>query len=100
MQPCGGSEATEPAEPAAAAIHFPNGDYATGQLMDSHEAGILHWRSAAFAGELAFPADAVQSVEFKRVVDPRNAGPYFFELAGGDTISGKLMALDERNVVV
>jgi thiol-disulfide isomerase/thioredoxin len=68
--------------------------------MDSHEAGVLRWQSAAFNGELAFPADAVQSVEFKRIVDPRNAGPYFFELAGGDTISGKLMALDEQNVVV
>src|SRR5262249_18473880 len=77
----------EAAEPATtAAIHFSNGDYATGRLLNSHEAGVLRLQSGAFVGELAFPAEAVQSVEYKRVVDPKNAGPYFLEIAGGDTI--------------
>jgi thiol-disulfide isomerase/thioredoxin len=85
---------------ATAAIHFSNGDYATGQLLDSPEAGVLRWQSAAFDGELAFRGEVVQSIEFKRIVDPRNAGPYFLELAGGDTLSGSLLRLDEQNLTI
>ena len=84
----------------AAAIHFANGDFAMGQLVDSHEANVLRWRSAAFDGDLLFPTEVIQSVEFKRTVDLENAGPYFLELAGGDTVSGKLMALDDRTMVI
>jgi thiol-disulfide isomerase/thioredoxin len=91
----------EPPEPTnEAAIHFANGDFATGQLLDSPEAGVLHWRTAAFDGELVFSANVVQSVEYKRIVNPRDAGPYFLEFAGGDTISGNLVSLDERHVVL
>src|SRR5262249_37085759 len=95
------ARAEEPAAPPPqAAIHFANGDFATGQLLDSHEAGVVRWKNAAFDGELVFPADAVQSIEYKRIADPRSAGPYFLEVAGGDTISGQLVSLDERNVAI
>jgi len=86
--------------PAAGAIHFTNGDFAAGQLLDSAEPDVIRWQSPAFSGELKFPAQVVQSIELQQTVEPRDAGPYFFELAGGDTISGELIALDGQKVVI
>src|SRR5205823_2324342 len=59
------------------------------------------WRSNAFGDSLRFAASDVESVQFPRAAKPRPPdGPYCFELAGGDTLYGSLVALDEREATI
>src|SRR5262245_9254526 len=81
-------------------LHFANGDFLAGRLLESGGANSLTWRSAAFAAPLHFTIGAVQSIQFKQPITAKGAGPYCVELAGGDVLYGSLVALDEHEAVV
>jgi thiol-disulfide isomerase/thioredoxin len=81
-------------------LHFPNGDFLVGCLLDSQDADALTWQSAAFRAPLRFSVSAVQSIQFQRAINARVSGSYCFELAGGDALYGSLAALDEREAVI
>jgi thiol-disulfide isomerase/thioredoxin len=87
--------------PQSPAIHFPGGDFVAGHLLDSDDPRNLLWGSDAFAAPLRFPLSGVQAVQFPLSGRPRAAaGPYCFELAGGDTLSGALTGLDKQEAVL
>jgi thiol-disulfide isomerase/thioredoxin len=95
--------AAEPAQTTAGgaySLYFANGDTVIGHLLDSKHANTIAWESGAFRAPLNFPVATVQSIQFKRAIDPNLVGPYCFELAGGDALYGSLAGLDEREAVI
>src|SRR5262245_52997119 len=82
------------------ALYFANGDTVTGHPLDSNDANSIAWQSSAFRAPLNFPIGTVQSIQFKRAIDPDLVGPYCFELSGGDALYGSLAAFDEREAVL
>ena len=81
-------------------VHFRNGDFASGQLLDSPVAGSLIWKSDAFVSPLELPLSGIRSIQFPATQPAADAGPYCFELAGDDTLHGALVSLDERQAVL
>ncbi len=91
--------ADEPAK--SPTVHFHNGDFATGKLLDSPGAGAIAWQADALALPLELPLAGIHSIQFPTPVRAAGGGgPYCFELAGGDMLSGGLVSLDERQAVV
>jgi len=77
-------------------LFLPNGGFASGDLVDSPEAGTIRWRSPAFAAPLSFATDAVDAARWPAPPKlPTATGEYRFELAGGGLLSGSLVALDD-----
>lgn len=101
---CGAIAVAEPPsnqpEGRSYSLHFANGDFLAGRLLDSEDASYFSWHSDAFRDPLRFAVGAVQSIQFKRAINPRIPAPYCFELASGDTLYGSLAALDEREAVI
>src|SRR5262249_46771880 len=81
-------------------VHFPNGDFFSGRLLDSADATSFNWQSPAFREPLRFSVSVAHSIQFQRKIQGRVSGPYCFELAGGDALVGSLAALDEREAVI
>jgi thiol-disulfide isomerase/thioredoxin len=89
------------ADAKSAVIHFRNGDFVSGRLLDSADADNILWQADGFARPLQFAVSGMHSVQFP--LPPRRpefAGPYCFELAGGDSVSGQLVSLDDREAVL
>lgn len=95
-----GLAADEPSAPSGPVIHFRNGDFITGQLLDSTEANRFSWQSSAFEASLSFPVGAAQSIQFPLKRTPPVDAAFCFELAGGDTLYGSLAALDNREATL
>ena len=94
------SAAADEATTKSPALHFRNGDYVSGHLLDS-PAGSILWQADAFAKPLPFKLGGVHSVQFPLPARrPDAAGPYCFELAGGDSISGQFVSLDDKQAVL
>jgi thiol-disulfide isomerase/thioredoxin len=73
----------------------------SGRLHDSGSDGTLTWQSDSFARPLQFELRRVHSVQFPLPARrPDQAGPYCFELAGGDTVAGQLVSLDQHQAVL
>jgi len=82
-------------------LHLSGGDYVSGRLLDSESDSALTWQSDAFARPLQFDLSRVHSVQFPPPARrPDQAGPFCFELAGGDSLAGQLVSLDERQAVL
>jgi len=81
-------------------LYFANGDSIVGHLLDSKDENSIAWQCSAFGSALKFPVGTVQSIQFKRAIDPRLVGPFCFELAGGDALYGSLAALDEHEATI
>lgn len=108
--PCGQALAAEGSATEASAaegnakqptLHLAGGDFVSGRLLDSADAGRLTWQSDAFTQPLQFDLRRVHSLQFPLPARrPDQAGPYCFELAGGDSVAGQLVSLDEREAVL
>jgi len=84
-----------------AVIHLKNRDFANGELVDSPAGDRLLWKSAVFAAPVEFALAAVRTVRFPvagKGLQPE--GEYCFELAGGDTLFGELVALVADEAVI
>ncbi len=94
-----------PAGPASAStgpvLTLPNGGFAAGELLDSADPKVIRWRSPAFAGPVEFRSSALSAIRWPsppKRVDP--SGEFRFELAGGDVVFGRLVALDDATAEV
>jgi thiol-disulfide isomerase/thioredoxin/sRNA-binding regulator protein Hfq len=88
-------------EAARPTLRLRNGDYVAGKLLDSADAALIDWQADGFARSLRFPIDSVRSLQYPLPgARPELAGPYCFELAGGDLLAGDLVSLDSREVVL
>jgi thiol-disulfide isomerase/thioredoxin len=86
-------------EPGRPMLHLRNGDFISGTLIDSDDPAVLVWQADGFASPFHFPLTAVHSLRYPGA--PTGvAGPYFFELAGGDLLAGKLRSLDAERAVL
>lgn len=95
-----GAQDAAPESPKRPLLQFANGDFLTGKLLDSTTENTFTWQSEAFLSPLEFPASIVQAIDFRNPLDIRRVGPYFFDIAGGDTLTGGLVALDDRQIVI
>jgi thiol-disulfide isomerase/thioredoxin len=92
--------AEEPAPGTSSVIHLTNGDFVTGQLVDSNEP-VLTWQSPAFRTPFQFPIPSVASIQFfvpDKLVQPK--GAYCIELAAGDVLYGSLIGLQGQEAVL
>ncbi len=93
--------ADEPAEKnRGPVLHLSNGDYVSGNLVESDIAGRLGWQSSAFTSPFHFALGGIASIHFPVPAEPPQfAGDYCIELAGGDMLFGSLVGLDADFVV-
>lgn len=72
-------------------LYLSDGDFFTGELQDTADAGLVRWQSHGAAMPFTFPAAAVRAAFFPlpEQLAPANA-EYCFELSGGDRLFGSL----------
>ena len=64
------------ADAKSAVIHFRNGDFVSGRLLDSADADNLLWQADGFARPLPFAVSGMHSVQFPLPARrPEFAGP-------------------------
>ena len=81
---------------AAAKLTLANGDFITGQLLDTKQPHVVRWQGDGFVSPFEFTQRNVSSIQFPSAQDrPAPTGDYCFELAGGDLLFGKLIGLSE-----
>jgi thiol-disulfide isomerase/thioredoxin len=80
-------------------LRLRDGGYALGALLDSDNPAEVVWQGDGFVRPLRFPLSAVHSLQYP-VGRAAVAGPYSFELSGGDMLAGGLVSLDEREAVL
>ncbi len=77
-------------------LTLPNGGFAAGELLDSPDPKVIRWRSPAFVAPVEFRGPALASIRWpspSKRAEP--SGEFRFELAGGDVVFGRLVALDD-----
>jgi thiol-disulfide isomerase/thioredoxin len=80
-------------------LQMANGDFYTGRLMDSDEAGIICWQSDAAVGPYQFDLSAVSAAHFQREGgSTRPVGDFCVELVGGDAVFGSLVSMTADEV--
>lgn len=91
-----------PARPTTPAVlRLQNGGVIPGVLADSPDGAIVRWQAAPFVAPFDFPIDEVHSVQYTLEGEPpKPVGDYCFEMAGGDVLFGKLLDLDEQQIVL
>ena len=104
------ARADEPPKPAASApaappsrpvLHLANGGYAAGILEPSDKAGNLRWRALGFVDPFDFPAAALTSIHWPPpAAAVRPDSEMSFDLAGGDLVFGRLVALGQKKVEI
>lgn len=88
-------------EAAKPTLRLRNGDYVSGKLLDSDAAALIDWQAYGFTRPLRFPLSGVHSLQYPVPgARPELAGPYCFELSGGDMLAGELISLDAREAVL
>ena len=91
--------------PSAAAtrptIHLSSGGYASGEICDSKDPGVVRWRVPSFVAPFDFSLKEVDAVYYPVPPDlPKAAGEYCFELKGGDVLFGSLLEWNAAEVVL
>jgi len=87
-----------PANPAPMArLYLTDGGWITGSLLDSDGTQQIHWQSPRFVGPFAFERARISSMQFPSPENTiRPQGEFCFELVGGDSFFGRLVAVDAR----
>ena len=82
-------------------LYLDNDSFLSGELKDSPRAGIIRWQGKAFTSPFDFPTGVIGNMSWPPPVQqPKPAGEYCFELAGGDLLFGALVNLDEKEAVL
>lgn len=88
-------------EPARPTLHLRNGGSVAGQLLTSDDAATIAWQADGFTKPLRFPLSIIHALRYPPPAErAKGAGPYCFELPGGDTLTGQLISLDDREAVL
>lgn len=102
------AQADDPPKTAAKApatsrpvLHLANGGHAPGILEPSAKPGIIRWRAAGFVDPFDFPTAGLTSIHWPPpAATVRPDGEMSFDLAGGDLVFGRLIALDPKHVEI
>jgi thiol-disulfide isomerase/thioredoxin len=80
-------------------LQMVNGDYYSGQLKGSDEAGVVAWQSDDVVEPLRFALSSIAAAHFQRAGEPlRPQGEFCIELAGGDALFGTLLSLTAEHL--
>lgn len=87
--------------PSRPVLHLANGGFAAGTLEPSAKPGGVRWRAAGFTEPFDFPTAGVVSIHWPAPAENvRPEGELSFDLAGGDLVFGRLIALDQKHVEI
>jgi thiol-disulfide isomerase/thioredoxin len=80
-------------------LQMVNGDYYSGHLRGSDEAGVVAWQSDDVVEPLRFALSSIAAAHFQRAGEPlRPQGEFCVELAGGDALFGTLLSLTAEHL--
>lgn len=86
--------------PASAVLRWLNGDELPGELVGATSSGLT-WRTPVLSKQISIELDYLESVRAAAPSDPKEpAGPFRFDLTGGDVVFGSLAGIDGDRVLV
>jgi hypothetical protein len=89
----------EPGSPPI--LHFIDGSFAAGELVESTRTGVFRWQAVGFVSPFQFAAKRVNAIHWPQPKSvPKPVGEFCFELAGGDILFGALTALDAKHAAL
>ncbi len=81
-------------------VRLKSGGYITGEMSSSASSGNVAIKSGVFAEPIELDLRAIRSVDQLDHKPPADVTEQAFLLVGGNSLSGKLLAMDEKNVTV
>ncbi|MHB1555844.1 MAG: TlpA family protein disulfide reductase [Isosphaeraceae bacterium] len=99
-----GDDGKSPANAAPAPqpiLNLADGGFTAGELGDTSTPGILRWQSSIFVTPFDFRVQDVNAIQWPPPASlHRPTGDFCFELAAGDVLFGKLLAVDDKKVEI
>src|SRR5688572_3795039 len=85
----------------AGQLELASGDTYSGRMVDSDQGGVVAWQTEFADAPFLFPLDKLKSASFSPPESPKpQPGDFCFELNGGQTIFGSLVAATDESLVV